>query len=1012
MPNKPEAGVAREGSGRRAEVVRLFLSSPADVNEERRAAREVIGELAARPAYRRLKLDVVAWDDPGARIPMLANETPQQSVNNRLPPPSLCDIVIVILWSHMGTPLPDAIRKPDGERYVSGTEWEYFDALNSTREPRPSVLVYRRTEKPRVDLDDEDYPEKLAQYQRVKRFFDRFSNLDGSLAAGVNAYATTDEFRQLLQQNLDALLDRRRPLTECRDDNHPGVATVPPAYIQWLRRSLERVDLLGAREGRSVTLNSVYVPAVVTPPLAESGVDARPGDIASEQPERGLIPLLRRLNAESLYVSAPAGSGKSTFCRWAVLQSIAVTDLAHPIPASNDFAEPAPVDLRGRLPLLVPLRELWRKMDCGRGGKEWRRSDLEQVLAAWIDASPPEGLSGELFRAHLAAGSAFLLLDGLDEVPPSDCREQLTVYPRALFLSGLADALPTWQRLGNRILLTSRPYGLEDAWLHRLGLPIAPLEPLPPELCDLFVARWFHTLGKTEKTLELITTISERQDLAPLIENPMLLTAVCVLYDNGGRLPEDRYQLYKSLVEGVLHSRYQGDTREREPVERRLEAIALGMHLSCADQPRPVPVAEVGWQEIERLLGCFARFNPEYETHQAEVARRREDLLNHSGLLVPRANQRAAFYHLSFQEFLAAQRLSRTADDIEAAFRQHLPVPEWRPTLLFLFAAQIANRDAGWGLRLLARLIADQDRATVKANPASAVFIAEALELCLAKTYAIPEGLKGEFRRLALDAIEDEVALQARHALGLTLGRVGDPRIFDLRDPRSYVEVPAGRYAFGGGGQTVEIEAPFRIGHFPVTNQQFAAFIADGGYRSRHWWSAAGQAWLENAAVGEPAYWHARRCNAQNQPVVGVSFWEAEACCAWAGGRLPSEEEWEAAARGPAGLIYPWGNDWDEGRCNTIEEGLGCASPVGLFPRARRTDLAVDDLAGNVWEWSSSLYDPADTSRTADFRVLRGGAWGDSAIAARAIFRDRDHPGSRGNYLGFRAVRPSSPGHG
>ena len=101
-----------------------------------------------------------------------------------------------------------------------------------------------------------------------------------------------------------------------------------------------------------------------------------------------------------------------------------------------------------------------------------------------------------------------------------------------------------------------------------------------------------------------------------------------------------------------------------------------------------------------------------------------------------------------------------------------------------------------------------------------------------------------------------------------------------------------------------------------------------------------------------PAHWRDRRWITPNQPVVGVSFWEAEACCAWSGGRLPSEQEWEASARGP----NPWGNDWQDGICNTIELGLGVTSPVGLFPRSRQADLGIEDLAGNVWEWCASLY--------------------------------------------------------
>ena len=378
--------------------------------------------------------------------------------------------------------------------------------------------------------------------------------------------------------------------------------------------------------------------------------------------------------------------------------------------------------------------------------------------------------------------------------------------------------------------------------------------------------------------------------------------------------------------------------------------------------------------------------------------------MHRSGLLVPRAGDRAAFYHLSFQEFLAAQRIARTGDHLEQVFRARGAVPEWRSTLLFLFAAQIANRDAQWGLDLLARLVAQQKPLSRRANPAPAVLIAEALELCLAKGYRVPDPLADRFRALALGAIASELALQARQTLGLVLGRLGDPRIPGLRDPDAYVEVPAGVYPYGEKGATVAIEAPFRLGRYPVTNGQFRAFIDAGGYTNRDWWSEAGWAWRRAEGVTEPAYWRDRRWNGPNQPVVGVSLWEAEACCAWAGGRLPREEEWEAAARGPEGRAYPWGDRWQDGICNTREAGPGVTSPVGLFPRSRNPE-GLEDLAGNVWEWCRSLDEGSKGAENPNApRVVRGGSWLDGQGLARCAFRDRYDPVNRLNFVGFRVV--------
>ncbi len=120
-------------------------------------------------------------------------------------------------------------------------------------------------------------------------------------------------------------------------------------------------------------------------------------------------------------------------------------------------------------------------------------------------------------------------------------------------------------------------------------------------------------------------------------------------------------------------------------------------------------------------------------------------------------------------------------------------------------------------------------------------------------------------------------------------------------------------------------------------------------------------------------------------------------------GRLPTEQEWEAAARGPEGCEYPWCGDWEDGICNSLEAGLGVTSPVGLFPRSRQARLGLEDLAGNVWEWCGSVWRDSDAPR-----VLRGGSWGNNPDFARCADRGGLDPGVRLNFIGFR-VLCSSP---
>ncbi len=173
----------------------------------------------------------------------------------------------------------------------------------------------------------------------------------------------------------------------------------------------------------------------------------------------------------------------------------------------------------------------------------------------------------------------------------------------------------------------------------------------------------------------------------------------------------------------------------------------------------------------------------------------------------------------------------------------------------------------------------------------------------------------------------------------------------------------------------------------------------DQGYGNRQWWSDEGWVWREERQSAEPLYWRHNQWNGPNQPVVGVSYYEAEAFCLWAGGHLPTEQEWEAAARGPDGDEFPWGDQWRDGICNSAELKLGVTTPVGLFPGSRSKAYDLDDAAGNVWEWCNSLY-----KRDEEWRVLRGGAWIDVGRDVRCAIRFRGDPNNRYDIVGFRMV--------
>lgn len=199
----------------------------------------------------------------------------------------------------------------------------------------------------------------------------------------------------------------------------------------------------------------------------------------------------------------------------------------------------------------------------------------------------------------------------------------------------------------------------------------------------------------------------------------------------------------------------------------------------------------------------------------------------------------------------------------------------------------------------------------------------------------------------------------------------------------------------------------FRIRRFPVTVQEFGAFMKDGSYSARKYW-VEGYGEFEAPEDWEPQKEH------PNRPVVGVSWFEAAAYCAWAGGRLPTEAEWERAARGPNGSQYPWGDEppLDPSYANYAHrKGVIHPTPVGLYPKGNSSE-GLCDVLGNVCEWCadwSGLYeagigDNPSGSAVETAKILRGGSCLDPPWNVRVSFRDELDPSLRGAWIGFRCA--------
>ncbi len=292
----------------------------------------------------------------------------------------------------------------------------------------------------------------------------------------------------------------------------------------------------------------------------------------------------------------------------------------------------------------------------------------------------------------------------------------------------------------------------------------------------------------------------------------------------------------------------------------------------------------------------------------------------------------------------------------------------------------------------------------------------------------------------------DETML-ATHQLrsGVPVLQAEEPPPVRGRPADSEVLVPAGEFTMGTSTEpwALDNERPahpaytdaFYIDAAPVTYGDYLRFVEGGGYAQDRWWSPEGWRHVQEAGLEAPQFlsrdgdrWLRRRFGVvepvrDDEPVTHVCFYEAEAYAAWVGRRLPTEVEWEKAARwDPASgrsRRYPWGDEDPRAHHANLGQRHLRAAPVGAYPDGA-SPLGVHQLVGDVWEWTSSDFRPypgftvfpypeySQVFFGTDYKVLRGGSFGTDPVACRGTFRNWDYPIRRQIFSGFRCARDAT----
>ena len=879
--------MARESHKR---TIRIFISSPGDVGEERSIVRRVIQRIGENLPDGCVLIPV-DWTDRRARTAFLATLTPQQAIERGLPSPDKCSIVVVILWSRVGTPLDPAVhRRPDGSPYISGTEYEYETAVTRARAPnRPAVLVFRRTKAAQVDLDDPLYEEKGRQWNLVKQFFSRFQKSDSSWVGSYDSYAIAADFEPVLE----------------------------PA----LKKEIERIlDEEPDAEELAAASQSIWQGSPFPGLRAFQPMDA-PIFFGREREIEQSIAQLRAADARFLAIVGASGSGKSSLVRAGLIPRL----MENAIPGSSDWrwARFTPGGGHGDpfLALASSLREADESLP------PLNSAELAAKLAR--DPANTAPVSDFALQKAPIAAELLLVVDQLEELFTLVAPERRE--PFILFL----DHAGRDSRI--RIVTTFRA----DFYHRCIEIP---------KLAQLLRAAFPLTAPDAVTLYAMIRRPAEyagfefEDDLAQRIledtgTQPGALALMAYLLDELYR------ETAKTGSRTLSYAAYETLGRVQGAIAHRAENIFAQLDRE-AQEALPLLVAELA-QVDDR--GAVSRQRAPLKTFSKNpAALRLIEELTRSRLLVQLGSEtqepvvevaHEALLHnwdrldLLIRATLEDRRLLAQMRSAALQWEQHGKSRE------FLWTH---DRAVEMG-RMLARLHPTLNAIERDfARPESAHLLDELLR---------PKTNHDDRARIGdrLDEMGD-----ARPGIGIRPDGSPDLDWVHVEVKPVSTYAPADWVSVMIGNLPVNVRS-FYIARYPITYVQYRAFVeASDGFRDSRWWKGldvTGNQRLNPGVQGRKTGNHPAE-NVSWYDAVAACRWIGARLGFEV--RLPEEAEWQlAAGANQYGFVYPWGQHWRPGFANTSASGLHRTIACGMYPQGASPCAALD-MCGNVYEWTAT----------------------------------------------------------